>query len=91
MHIRCVGAGPTTVLLIAGWGDGGTNWGAIEPAIAERARVCSYARFGTGTSDAPSTIQTFTTQADNSASCSKRRASRAPTSCSVTPSAAPKQ
>jgi pimeloyl-ACP methyl ester carboxylesterase len=65
MHLRCVGAGSTTVLLIAGWGDGGTNWGAIEPAIAERARVCSYARFGTGTSDPPSTNQTFTTQADD--------------------------
>lgn len=63
MHIRCVGTGPTTVLLIAGWGDGGEYWGAIEPAISERARVCWYARFGTGKSDAPSTTQTFSTQA----------------------------
>jgi pimeloyl-ACP methyl ester carboxylesterase len=63
MHLRCVGAGPTTVLLIAGWGDPGDKWGAIEPAVAERTRVCSYARFGTGTSDAPSTTQTFATQA----------------------------
>ncbi|HEX5613825.1 MAG TPA: DHA2 family efflux MFS transporter permease subunit [Acidimicrobiia bacterium] len=63
MHLRCVGSGSTTVLLIAGWGDGGESWGAVEPAIAERARVCSYARFGTGTSDAPATDQTFATQA----------------------------
>jgi pimeloyl-ACP methyl ester carboxylesterase len=63
MHLRCVGSGSTTVLLIAGWGDGGEHWGGIEPAIAEQARVCSYARFGTGTSDAPSTTQTFDTQA----------------------------
>jgi len=63
MHLRCVGTGGTTVLLIAGWGDGGDNWGAIEPAISEHARVCSYARFGTGTSDAPTSTQTFETQA----------------------------
>jgi pimeloyl-ACP methyl ester carboxylesterase len=63
MHIRCVGHGPTTVLLIAGWGDAGDNWTTIEPAISERARVCSYARFGTGTSDPPSVTQTFATQA----------------------------
>ena len=63
LHLRCVGAGPTTVLLLAGWGDGGDKWGAIEPAVAERARVCSYSRFGTGTSDPPSTTQTFATQA----------------------------
>jgi pimeloyl-ACP methyl ester carboxylesterase len=58
-----VGAGSSTVLLIAGWGDAGDKWGAIEPAIAERARVCSYSRFGTGTSDAPPTTQTFASQA----------------------------
>ena len=63
MHLRCNGSGDTTVLLIAGWGDGGESWGAIEPTLAERARVCSYARFGTGTSDPPSTTQTFETQA----------------------------
>ncbi|MBA2282008.1 MAG: alpha/beta fold hydrolase [Acidimicrobiia bacterium] len=51
------------MLLIARWGDGGDNWGSIEPAISERARVCSYARFGTGTSDAPSSTQNFDTQA----------------------------
>ena len=63
MHLRCVGSGPTTVLLIAGWGDGGETWGSIEPAVAERARVCSYARFGTGTSDPQTATQTFATRA----------------------------
>lgn len=63
MHLRCVGEGPTTVLLLAGWGGSGDGWGAIEPTVAERARVCSYAKFGTGTSDAPPTTQTFVTQA----------------------------
>jgi pimeloyl-ACP methyl ester carboxylesterase len=63
LRLRCVGAGSSTVLLIAGWDDAGDKWGAIEPAIAERARVCSYSRFGTGASDAPSATQTFATQA----------------------------
>ena len=65
MHVRCVGGGATTVLLIAGWGDAGDSWGAIEPTVAEHARVCSYARLGTGDSDAPSTTQTFATQASD--------------------------
>jgi pimeloyl-ACP methyl ester carboxylesterase len=63
MHLRCVGRGETTVLLIAGWGDGGENWGAVEPALSEQARVCSYARFGTGASDPPPATQTFATWA----------------------------
>jgi pimeloyl-ACP methyl ester carboxylesterase len=63
MHVRCVGAGATTVLLISGFNDPGDNWGEIEPGIAPRARVCSYARFGTGASDAPTETQTFATSA----------------------------
>lgn len=63
LHVRCVGAGATTVLLIAGFNDGGDNWGEIEPALARRARVCSYARFGTGTSDPPTRTETFATSA----------------------------
>jgi pimeloyl-ACP methyl ester carboxylesterase len=64
LHVRCVGQGDTTVLLIAGFGDGG-RWGEIEPAISEHARVCSYARPGTGTSDPPSSTQIFTSQAND--------------------------
>jgi pimeloyl-ACP methyl ester carboxylesterase len=63
MHLRCVGRGRTTVLLLAGWGAAGDAWGVIERASAERARVCSYSRFGTGTSDPQVATQTFTTQA----------------------------
>jgi pimeloyl-ACP methyl ester carboxylesterase len=63
LHLRCSGSGASTVVLIAGLGDGGDSWGAVAPAVSERARVCSYARFGTGTSDAPPRVQTFTTQA----------------------------
>ena len=65
LHIHCSGAGDTTVVLIAGLGDGGVNWGAIEPAVAQSARVCSYANFGTGTSDPPPGPQTFSTRAND--------------------------
>jgi pimeloyl-ACP methyl ester carboxylesterase len=63
MHVRCVGGGDATIVLIAGFNDGGDNWGRITPALAGQARVCSYARFGTGTSDPPTTPQTFATSA----------------------------
>jgi pimeloyl-ACP methyl ester carboxylesterase len=63
MHIRCVGAGTTTVVLIAGFTEGGENWASVEAPIAEHARVCTPARFGTGTSDPPPARQTFSTQA----------------------------
>jgi pimeloyl-ACP methyl ester carboxylesterase len=63
MHVRCVGSGAATVVLIAGFGDGGEHWGPIEGPIAHGARVCSYARFGTGTSDPPPDVQTFRSQA----------------------------
>ena len=65
LHLHCSGAGDTTVVLIAGLGDGGDNWGAIEPAVAQSARVCSYAHFGTGTSDPPPGPQTFSTRAND--------------------------
>ena len=63
LHVRCVGSGDTTVLLISGFEVGDENWGQVEPDIAARARVCSYARPGTGTSDLAGSTQTFTTQA----------------------------
>jgi pimeloyl-ACP methyl ester carboxylesterase len=63
LHVRCVGAGDTTIVLIAGFTDGGDNWGSITPTLSRQARVCSYARFGTGTSDPPPRPQTFSTQA----------------------------
>jgi pimeloyl-ACP methyl ester carboxylesterase len=63
LHLRCVGEGATTVVLVAGWGDAGDSWGTIESALRDDARVCSYARLGTGDSDPPAGDQTFTTQA----------------------------
>ncbi|MDP2293229.1 MAG: alpha/beta hydrolase [Actinomycetota bacterium] len=63
VHVRCVGQGDTTVLLISGFGGGAEGWATIEPAIAARARVCSYERPGTGQSDPATSTSTFTTQA----------------------------
>jgi pimeloyl-ACP methyl ester carboxylesterase len=63
LHVRCVGSGDATIVLIAGFSDGGDNWGSITPALSSQARVCWYARFGTGTSDPPPIPQTFTSQA----------------------------
>ena len=65
LHIRCTGSGTTTVLLIAGFEGGSDGWAAVEPALAESSRVCSYDRPGMGTSDPATATQTFTSQAND--------------------------
>ena len=65
LHVHCDGAGPTPVVLIAGFNTGSEIWAAIEPTVAETTRVCSYDRFGNGASDAPPATQTFATEADD--------------------------
>ncbi len=65
VHIRCVGQGDTTVLLIAGFEGGSEGWVKTEPAIAARSRVCSYDRPGTGTSDPAAATETFSSQASD--------------------------
>lgn len=65
LHVRCHGDGDSTVLLIAGFEGDGNGWGEVEPALAERTRVCAYDRFGTGTSDAPQSTQSFASHADD--------------------------
>jgi pimeloyl-ACP methyl ester carboxylesterase len=65
LHVWCDGEGPVTIVLIPGFGDDGEGWAAVAPTLAQRARVCSYSRFGTGQSDAAPVDQTFTTQADD--------------------------
>jgi pimeloyl-ACP methyl ester carboxylesterase len=63
LHIRCNGRGDTTVLLIAGWDNSGdAGWAPVQPTLGKRTRVCSYDRFGLGTSDPATTPQTFATQ-----------------------------
>jgi pimeloyl-ACP methyl ester carboxylesterase len=63
VHVRCVGHGDATVLLISGFGGDTTSWVGVEPALAASARVCSYDRAGTGTSDPATSTATFATQA----------------------------
>lgn len=63
LHLVCTGSGASTVVLIPGFGDDGGAWGAVMPKVAADARVCTYDRFGLGTSDAPPRDPTFTTQA----------------------------
>jgi pimeloyl-ACP methyl ester carboxylesterase len=63
LHVHCDGAGPNTVILIAGFEGDRSSWVKIEPTVAETTRVCSYERFGDGTSDAPPAAQTFATEA----------------------------
>jgi pimeloyl-ACP methyl ester carboxylesterase len=65
LHLRCDGVGSVTVLLVAGWGASTASWATVDRSLADSARVCSYDRFGTGTSDAPATTQTFGTQASD--------------------------
>jgi pimeloyl-ACP methyl ester carboxylesterase len=65
VHVRCVGQGDTTVVLIAGFGGDATGWVKVEPAIAAHARVCSYERPGTGTSDPATATATFSTEAND--------------------------
>lgn len=65
MHLHCAGNGDHTVLLIAGFTSDRTAFGSVEAELSASSRVCSYDRFGTGTSDAPPTPQTFATQAED--------------------------
>jgi pimeloyl-ACP methyl ester carboxylesterase len=53
------------VVLIAGWNDDHTSFSAIDPALATSARVCTYDKFGTGTSDAAPGPQRFSVQASD--------------------------
>jgi pimeloyl-ACP methyl ester carboxylesterase len=50
-------------VLIPGFGTGADIWNAVAPALSGQTRVCSYDRFGTGTSDAPPADQTFASEA----------------------------
>ena len=51
MHLHCTGAGSPTVILESGAGAPTSVWAWVQPAVAERTRVCSYDRAGLGWSD----------------------------------------
>lgn len=51
LHLHCSGSGSPTVVLESGAGSGMLAWRSVQPAVAERTRVCSYDRAGYGWSD----------------------------------------
>ena len=52
LDYECLGAGATTIVLEAGYDTGGTSaFSVIIPRLADIARVCTYDRAGTGSSD----------------------------------------
>ena len=63
-HIRCIGSGDVTVVIIPGHGDPGETWRVPAGLLSADARVCYYSHLGTGQSDPPPTVQTFTGRAD---------------------------
>jgi pimeloyl-ACP methyl ester carboxylesterase len=65
MHVRCSGSGAVTAVLIAGFETSSEIWSAVTPTIAQQTRVCSYDRYGTGTSDPAPRAQTFADQAED--------------------------
>jgi pimeloyl-ACP methyl ester carboxylesterase len=52
MRIDCTGDGSPTLVLEAGGGNDGLNWGGVQPVLAKTTRVCSYDRAGFGGSEA---------------------------------------
>lgn len=53
IFLRCIGSGSPTLLLEAGYGDGGVSWAPVQIAASEFVRVCSYDRAGEERSDPP--------------------------------------
>ncbi len=52
LHIDCVGEGSPTVVVDTGNGDWSLSWRAVQAAVAETTRICTYDRAGYGWSDA---------------------------------------
>jgi pimeloyl-ACP methyl ester carboxylesterase len=58
LHIWCSGSGTPAVLLDSGLGGSFSDWGYVQPRVAEFTRVCSYDRGGMGYSDPGPTPRT---------------------------------
>ena len=65
MNIYCLGSGSPTVILDAGMGDSTISWALVQPAIANKTRVCSYDRAGLGFSDGSNRPSTADNIADD--------------------------
>lgn len=53
LHIRCIGAGSPTIVMLAGAGSPSVNSYDLQNELAKTSRVCSYDRAGLGWSDPP--------------------------------------
>ncbi|HUP67737.1 MAG TPA: alpha/beta fold hydrolase, partial [Sphingomicrobium sp.] len=53
LNLVCMGAGKHVILFDSGLSDWSVIWALVQPAVARRARACSYDRAGLGYSDAP--------------------------------------
>ncbi len=51
LHLNCLGQGSPTVVLESGLGRDSLDWSWVQPSLAQRTRVCSYDRAGSGWSD----------------------------------------
>lgn len=58
LHLHCSGSGAPTVILEAGASSFAIDWALVQPDVAERQRVCSYDRTGSGWSDAAVLVET---------------------------------
>lgn len=58
LWLSCTGEGKVTVILEAGLGADRRSWVAVQPAVAQFTRVCSYDRAGLGQSDPAPTPRT---------------------------------
>ena len=52
LNLHCAGAGSPTVVFESGLGAPLSNWGFVQPVVAQKIRTCAYERAGLGFSDA---------------------------------------
>ncbi len=53
LNLYCLGAGAPTVVFESGLAGDMSEWGAVQPVVARRARACVHDRAGIGFSDPP--------------------------------------
>jgi pimeloyl-ACP methyl ester carboxylesterase len=58
IHMVCMGQGSPLVILTPGGNDYSSAWNKVQPAVAEKTRVCSWERAGAGLSSPPPEPQT---------------------------------
>jgi pimeloyl-ACP methyl ester carboxylesterase len=58
IHMVCMGRGSPLVILTPGGNDYSWVWNKVQPAVAEKTRVCAWERAGAGLSSPPPAPQT---------------------------------